>query len=207
MGGQNNGKISGKPWKGLLGNLRFRTTGKPWGCPPMGLDDSGQRTWRSLSFQVSWQPCSLLPPSESQPRPAREIPSEARAKVLWVCVCVGGVHVWCVVYMWHVHGCRMLHVCARCCLRKQNPTGSSLSPSVPGPSPLGGGQDSLAHLLSILLPCRCELSQGSSAASPPGRSLKAGRRQWGRESSSLQFLWEPFPRWLGECALPGWDGP
>lgn len=36
------------------------------------------------------QPCSLLPPSESQPRPTGEIPSEARAKsihALCVCVC------------------------------------------------------------------------------------------------------------------------
>lgn len=90
----------GCSWKGLLGNLRFGTTGKPWGCPPMGLIDSGQRTRRSLSFQVSWQPCSLLPPSESQPRPAREIPSEARAKVLWVCVCVCW---WCICMVCCIH--------------------------------------------------------------------------------------------------------
>lgn len=57
--------------------------------------DGGDRESSSGDFQGSRQPCSLLPSSEAQPMPTREIPSETRAKVIYVC---SGVSVWCVVY-------------------------------------------------------------------------------------------------------------
>ena len=118
MGGQNNGKISGWMFlERLTRELEVQDHGKAMGLPSHGADDSGQRTRRSLSFQVSWQPCPLLPPSESQPRPAGEIPSEARAKVLWVCVCVCVCVCVLVVYMYGVLytcGVCMSAVCCTC---------------------------------------------------------------------------------------------
>ena len=87
------------------------------GLPSLGAD-GGQRTLSSLSFQVSWQACSLPPPGESQVYSRNSIRGQGKGLCVCVClcICVGGVYVWCVVYMWCVHGCRTLHVCACCCL-------------------------------------------------------------------------------------------
>ena len=65
------------------------------GLPSLGAD-GGHGPQSSLSFQASWQACSLLPPGESQVYRRNSIRGQGKG-LLCVCVCVGGVYVWCVV--------------------------------------------------------------------------------------------------------------
>lgn len=67
--------------------------------PSLGAD-GGQRTSSSLSFQVSWQACSLPPPGESQVYRRNSIRSQGKG-LLYVCVLV--------VYM-----CGELYTCGVC---------------------------------------------------------------------------------------------
>lgn len=69
------------------------------GLPSLGAD-GGQRTSSSLSFQVSWKACPLLPPGESQVYRRNSIRGQGKGLL---CVCV------LVVYM-----CGVLYTCGVC---------------------------------------------------------------------------------------------
>lgn len=74
------------------------------GLPSLGAD-GGQRTLSSLSFQVSWQACSLPPPGESQVYSRNSIRGQGKGLCVCVCVCVSVL----VVYM-----CGVLYTCGVC---------------------------------------------------------------------------------------------
>lgn len=117
---------------------------KAMGLPSLGAD-GGQRTSSSLSFQVSWKACPLLPPGESQVYRRNSIRGQGKGLlcvcVCWLCICVVCcIHVVCACVPYIAHVCMLLFIEPEPCRLKPKPLCTP-------PSPLGGGQDTRPHLL------------------------------------------------------------
>ena len=170
------------------------------GLPSLGADEPQS----SLSFQASWQACSLLPPGESQVYRRNSIRGQGKG-LLWGCVCwwcicvVCCIHVVCAWVPYIAHVCMLLFTEPEPCRLKPKPL-------CPPPSRRGGGQDTRPHLLPN--PSRVAVNCPRTAVQPghlvETQRPEGGRGRGGREAPASSACGNRFPAgWVSKLCR-GW---